>query len=136
MPIGGSRRRRRRLVVVAAADVSNFETEAAAVCGGCAVIGGGKSHELGVRSGDRGATERASLLRLEPRVDADGVEGVAAEREETELVAGLEFRQADGAVGGYGGGGSASDGGEGEEREGGQGHRIDSASGYAARIRG
>ncbi|KAM1315738.1 hypothetical protein ACFX15_018744 [Malus domestica] len=79
-------------------------------------------NELGVGSGDRGAIEWASLLRLEPRVDADDVEGLATEREKTKLVVELKFRQADR--------------GEGEERKGGQGHWIDSTSGYLTRIGG
>lgn len=73
-------------------------------------------------------------MRLKPRVDAYGVEGVAAEREESELVTRLELRQADGAVGGDGRGRPAGDGGVGEEREGGCVVGADSASRDSTRL--
>lgn len=67
---------RRRL---AAADVANLEPEAiAAAANGTGIRD--QSHELGVGRGYRRSAERAGLLRVEPRVDAGHVEGVAAER--------------------------------------------------------
>ena len=42
---------------------------------------------------------------MKPRVDAFNMEGVTAEREESENVAVLELGEADGAVGGGGGSG-------------------------------
>lgn len=44
------------------------------------------------------AAERAGRRRSEPGVDALGVEGVAASREEAELVVRVKVREADGAV--------------------------------------
>lgn len=47
---------------------------------------------------DRGSAEGTGGVRGEPRVDARGVEGVAAVRKQTAFVAVGELRQADGAV--------------------------------------
>lgn len=114
--IGAARagiRRRRRL---AAADVANLEPEAIAAANGTGIRD--QSHELGVGRRYRRSAERAGLLRVEPRVDAGQVEGVAAERQQAELIVVLEFRQANGAVGcDDGGGGATLDGGESEDRE-------------------
>lgn len=51
---------------------------------------------------DGGAAERAGRRGSEPGVDALGVEGVAARREEAELVVRAEVGEADGAVEGLG----------------------------------
>ena len=54
------------------------------------------SGDWGGEEGD--PAERAGGSGGEPGVDAGGVEGVGAGREEAELVIALELRQADGAV--------------------------------------
>lgn len=110
---------------MAAADASHLQPET--------LTGGIRSEraleDVSVGGEDGRATQRTRLTRLQPRVHAEGVERVAAQREEPELVVRLEPRQADGAVGGAGGGGcSASDGGEGEQRE-----RIDERLGGVLR---
>lgn len=110
--------RRRRLVVVAA-DIADLDSEAVSVV--IISLSGSQGLEnVGVGDEDRRSAERTGLVRLEPSIDAESVEGVTADREEAELVGRLEFRKADSAIGAgdcRGGAASARDGGEGEERE-------------------
>lgn len=71
-------------------------TESTKLVAGSSDGGGGEGSEGA--GGERGAAERASGAGAEPGVDAGGVEGVAAEREEAEAVAAVELAEADGAV--------------------------------------
>lgn len=59
---------------------------------------------------DVGAAERARLVSMEPGVDALGVEGVTAEREQPQLVRRLELGETYGAVTVNGGRRPADDG--------------------------
>jgi len=74
------------------------------------------TENLRLREENRRAAERTRLISGEPGVDALGVKCVAADREEPEHIFRLEFRQADGAIGG-GVGGAAGERVEGEKRE-------------------
>lgn len=115
----------RRSSAAAEADTAKLDPEASAVSAPetavqiAAIFGGQDFIECGGGGGQYGGpAERTRLIGQDPLVYAGAVEGVAAERQEAELVARLELGEADGAVTAAAAAVEVPrDGAEGEERE-------------------